>query len=213
MINSLNVVKNEINIISSDTDEESTGVRNNKIHRTIAAEEMIFRKQSGFSTTNVKLITEGGLNFFHYLKSLGLSRERNLIVLSSKHHYYYDKNELKTVRILINLRKLNLIKHLDLFLNSLCRTLPPDAGFIGYFSANKTSKKNGFHLNWLPNLLLRLYKLLSSKTEHFMDENEVSELLEENGFKVVNMTKRNGLTYFYSHSNIHEQVKINILEA
>jgi hypothetical protein len=162
------------------------------------------------STTTAKLITKAGLNFFHYLKSLGLSRERNLIVLSSKNQYYFDRRELKNVRILVNLRKLNLIKHLDLFLNSLCRILPPDVGFIGYFSHNKTSKKNGFHFNWLSKLFIGIFKLLYSKTEHYMDEKEVSELLEENGFKVVNMTKMNGLTYFYSHSNNHEQVGLNI---
>jgi hypothetical protein len=183
--------------------ESSSDVKTDNILRTTPDEEKIFQRKVSFSTMIITLITEGGLNFFHYLKNLGLSREPNLIVLSSRNQYNYDKNDLKSVRIIINLKKLNLIKHLDLFLNSLCRVLPPDAGFIGYFSNNKTLKENGFQINWITKLHARLKNFLFPKTGHFFDENEVSELLEKNGFEVMNMTKMNGLTYFYSHNNNH----------
>ena len=146
------------------------------------------------------LIAEVGLNFFRFLKSLGMSGERNLVVLSSKDSYSCNEDELKDVRVLINLKKLNLIKHLDLFLNSLVRTLPPDTRFIGYFSDEKDIERDGFIPFNLWRFLNRLYNFFSSGTNHLMNRNEVRELLEKNGFKTLNMKKMNGFTYFISQN-------------
>ena len=90
----------------------------------------------------ISVVAEGGVNFFRYLKNLGLSGEPNLIILSSRNHYHCDENDLKSVRTLINLKKLNLIKHLDLFLNALVRILPPETNFIGRFSYRNTCRDN-----------------------------------------------------------------------
>ena len=87
------------------------------------------------------MIAEDGGSFFNYLKDLGLSRENNLVVLSSRHHYFYDEDELKNVRTLINLRKLNLIKYLDEFLFSLVQVLPPDTKFLGCFQRLQVLRK------------------------------------------------------------------------
>lgn len=146
------------------------------------------------------LIAEVGLNFFRFLKSLGMSGERNLVVLSSKDSYSCNEHELKDVRVLINLKKLNLIKHLDLFLNSLVRTLPPDTRFIGYFSDEKDTDRDGLIPFNLWRFLNRLYNFFSSGTNHLMNRNEVRELLEKNGFKTLNMKKMNGFTYFISQN-------------
>ena len=62
------------------------------------------------------LLAEGGENFYHYINWLGLGKDPNLMVLSSIHHYYYDFNDLKGVKTLINLKKLNEINHIDTFL-------------------------------------------------------------------------------------------------
>src|SRR5665647_3647090 len=72
-----------------------------------------------------KMVTEGDENFLDYLQWHGLANEDNLLVLSSKSHYYYDSEELKEVTTLINLKKLNLIKHLDEFLHTICYGLSP----------------------------------------------------------------------------------------
>jgi hypothetical protein len=101
------------------------------------------------------------------------------MVLSSKHHYFYDENDLKSVRVLINLKKLNQIKYLDMFLNTLFLNLPQDAGFIGYFSDINTLKVNGIQIKWISRLLNRLKKIFSSGTDYYLDENKVSELLKK----------------------------------
>jgi hypothetical protein len=144
------------------------------------------------------LLTEVGLNFFRFLRSIGMSDERNLVVLSSRDNYACHEYELKNARIIINLKKLNLIKHLDLFLNSLVRILPPNTSFIGYFSDEKT--RNGFNPGCIQRFCKRIFNLLGSERNHLMNRDEVTELLEKNGFKTLNMKEMNGLTYFISQN-------------
>jgi hypothetical protein len=127
------------------------------------------RRLNLFDPAIFALLAEVGLNFFRFLRSLGLSADPNLVVLSSKDNYFCNEYELKNARIIINLKKLNLIKHLDLFLNTMVLILPPDTSFIGYFS-----------------------------DEEALNRNEVAGLLEKNGFKTLDMKKMNGLTYFIS---------------
>jgi hypothetical protein len=165
---------------------------------TTVTSDRISRRRNGFSPDILTLISEGGFDFFRYIKSLGMSKENNLIVLSSKHHYYYDESDLKGVSVLVNLKKLNMIKHLDLFLNSLVRLLPPDTKFVGYFSEDKADKKNIFHPERILGFISKFENFLDSRTENSMNRNDVSSILEKNGFNVVNMTSMNGHTYFYS---------------
>jgi hypothetical protein len=143
------------------------------------------------------LITEGGENFFHYINWHGLANEPNLLVLSSKHHFYYDHSELKGVTTLINLKKLNLIKHLDSFLHSVYHVLSPKTNFVGCFYDWKTQKGN--------RLTSRIYKgfinFLDSRIDIEFDKKDVSRLLETHGFKVIDMSEINGLTYFRAQLN------------
>jgi hypothetical protein len=139
-----------------------------------------------------ELIAEGGENFFNYLEWHGLTNENNMLVLSSRYHYYYDPNELQSITTLINVKKLNLIKHLDSFLHSIVYTLSPESNFIGCFSDWKTQKRIGF--------TSRMYKsfinFIDSRIDVDYDKKDVSRLLEAHGFKVVDMTEINGITYF-----------------
>jgi hypothetical protein len=154
---------------------------------------------SGFFPAIVNMIAEDGGSFFTYLKDLGLSRENNLVVLSSRHHYFYDENEMKNVRTLINLRKLNLIKYLDEFLFTLVQVLPPDTKFLGCFSDSKTSGNDASLLHPIK-LLKQKVNRLEFPGEKTMNKNKVSEILESYGFKITNMTEINGLTYFCSQN-------------
>jgi hypothetical protein len=149
-------------------------------------------ESSSSNSTIDNLITEGGENFFNYVNWHGLANDPNLLVLSLRNHFYYDKNELKSITTLINLKKLNLIKNLDSFLHSVYHVLSPKTDFIGCFSDWKTQKGNG--------LTSRMYKgflnFLDSKVDLEMDKKDARRLLETHGFKVIDMTEINGLTYF-----------------
>jgi hypothetical protein len=139
-----------------------------------------------------ELIAEGGENFFDYLRCHGLADEDNMLVLSSRRHYYYDPNELQSITTLINIKKLNLIKHLDSFLQSVVLVLSPESNFIGCFSDWKTQKGVGLHSRMYKGLI----NFLDAKIDAEYDKSYVSKLLESHGFKVMDMTEINGLTYF-----------------
>lgn len=147
------------------------------------------------------IVAEGGESFFRYLKSLGLSKESRLMVLSSNHHYFYDENELKGIRTLVNLKRLNLIRDLDDFLSNLFNILPPRANFIGCFSDANMMKENGnipFYQS--TRFLNRFINFLDYKTNYFMTRNGVIKLLGRHGFAIVDMSEINGITYFYAQA-------------
>lgn len=149
-----------------------------------------------FSADNFNLTAEGGLTFFKYLKKFNLFSEPELLILSPNIHFYYDENDLKDVRTFILLRKLNLIKELDTFLHTLSQILPQNVNFVGCFSDNKTLKWNGF----VSNLSNKFYNILDSKTDHFLDKEDVSELLDKHGFKIIDMTEMDELILFCSQT-------------
>jgi hypothetical protein len=138
------------------------------------------------------LIAEGGESFLNYLECHGLATEDNTLVLSSKHHFYYDPNELESVTTLINVKKLNLIKHLDAFLQSIVHVLSPESNFIGCFSDWKTQKDNGISSRMFKGFL----NFIDAKIDVEFDRKEVSKLLESHGLKVIDMREINGMTYF-----------------
>ncbi len=165
------------------------------------ADNVYNRKQSFVRLPEVnpvrdKLVVEGGESFVNYLERRGFMQESDLLVLSSKHHFYYDNNDLAGVRVLVNIRKLNYIKHLDSFLHVIFRVLPAEARFIGCFSDNSNHKINGSHF-YHPRIFYKKFiDFLDSRTDRSMTRPEVEELLDSHGFKVVDMTEINGLTYF-----------------
>jgi hypothetical protein len=146
------------------------------------------------------LLAEGGENFYHYLNWLGLSKEQNLMILSSIHHYYYDFNDLKGVKTLVNLKKLNQINHVDTFLSDVGRVLPDKARFIGCFLDNKI--RGGITVpvymsfRWLSSLI----NLIDSKSDRFMSRKDVIKLLETHNFGILDITEISNITYFYAEN-------------
>jgi hypothetical protein len=142
------------------------------------------------------LAAEGGENFFHYINWLGLAKDSNLMVLSSIHHYYYDFNDLKGVKTLINLKQLNQINHIDSFLNNVFRVLPAKANFIGCFKDNKINSGIAVPFYQSFKFLNGLINLIDSKTDKFMTRRDVIKLLENHSFRIVDMTEISRVTYF-----------------
>ena len=145
------------------------------------------------------ILSEGGDDFFQYLNWIGLSKEPNLMVLSSMHHYYYDHNDLKGIKTLINLRRLNQVRHIESFLHTLYRILPSGSYFIGCFKKNDRNG-SGTKFQMPARFFNNLAGIFDSRTERSMSKNSVTKLLEEFGFKVNDFTDINGITYFYAQS-------------
>jgi hypothetical protein len=149
-----------------------------------------------------RLIAEGGEDFFHYVKWLDLTNESNLLVLSSKNHYYYDYEELENVKALINLKKLNQIKQLDSFLYTIYSGLTTNANFIGCFSKRKNQRGIGLII-WMYKTIINF---LDSRTDKVIDKKDFKRLLESHGFDIVDMTEINGQVYFCAR--VRKTIKI-----
>jgi hypothetical protein len=147
------------------------------------------------------LLAEGGENFFHYINWLGLAKDPNLMILSSIHHYYYDFNDLKGVKTLINLKRFNQISHIDTFLNNVFRVLPSKANFVGCFKDNKIHSGIAVPFYQSFKFLNGLINMIDSKTERFMTRKDVIKLLESHDFRIVDMTEISSITYFCAESH------------
>jgi hypothetical protein len=144
--------------------------------------------------------SEAGIGLIQYLHFLKLEKEPNLMALSSTHHYFYDSDDLKNIRTLINLKKLNNIKSLGSFFQKVVRILPQEAIFIGYFR-NDTVNRSVFSFYHTTKFFNGVVNYFDSRTDRSLSKDDVSRLLEEHLLKVVDITDINGMTYFCSRNN------------
>lgn len=162
------------------------------------------------------LITEGGEDFYNYVNSIGLAKDPDMIVLSSRGGYYYDIQEMKNVKTVINLKELNKIKQIKDLFKSYLHFLPHSCNFIGCFVNNK--KVERFVLrsssDFIENkkcsdavelgifspypFINKLYSIMDLRTNTYMSEGSVTSLLKDHGYKVMDMTEFNGRTFFHS---------------
>jgi len=144
-------------------------------------------------------LPEGGDDFSQYLNLTGLAGEHNSMVISSMHHYYYDYNDLKGIRTLINLKQLNQVTHLESFLHTLYRILPCQANFVGCFknSNNNDRKRSVLRPAGFFN---RVASIFDSGMDRNLSATGIPKLLEEHGFKLIDLTEINGRTYFWARN-------------
>lgn len=163
-----------------------------------------------------KLRAEGGEGFYNYVDSLGFSNDSNLIVLSSRHHYYYDSDEINKAKTVVNLKELNRIKEIKSLLHSHLHFLPKKCNFVGCFVNNKNNERYGLKESASPKekllnsddielgilsrfpFLNMLYSFMDLKTNNYLSEESVASMLGIHGFKVIDMKEVNGLTFFHS---------------
>jgi hypothetical protein len=183
--------------------QNNVSTKNTIRHETDYSGDKTSLGEQGFNSLSNRLTAEGGKNILLYLKSFGLLNKPDLLILSPSNHYYYEENDFKNVRTIVNLIKLNTINNLDTFFTTLIRVLPPNVNLVGCFSDSKPLIGNRF----LSEFSTRFNNLLDLRTDRIMDKKDVSKLLGRYGFKVLDMTEMNGLTYFYSQ-NISMPLKI-----
>jgi hypothetical protein len=160
-------------------------------------------------------------NFSSYLEKLHMRKDRNLIVLSAN-HYYYEAEDLKWVRILLNVKQLNDIKQVRDFLTSICSVLPEKSYLIGCFFDNKKQNKffpdpykplrkiagqfdpeeNG--ISSRNPFINMIYNLIDFKTKKYLTKATVNSYLQETAFKLCDVTEIEELTYFCAQKVLPE---------
>jgi hypothetical protein len=166
-----------------------------------------------------RLTAEGHEDFYNYLDWLGLAKDPDLLILASSHHYYFENDDLKTVKTVVNLKPLNNIKSIKDFLDTISNVIPNKCYFIGSFNDNKNQmgifsspNKSGHHMEggvaktdnstgqW-NSIMNMVYDIIDSKTNRYMTEKSARLLLENAGLKILDITDFNGLTYFCTQKN------------
>ena len=162
------------------------------------------------------LITEGGDDFYNYVNRIGLVKDPGLIVLSSRHSYFYDNEEMNKAKTVINLTELNQIKEIKGLLQSYLRYMPQQCNFVGCFINNKkfggfvlrkgssfsghTKTSDAVELGIVSRypFINMIYSIMDRKTNTYLTERSVTLMLKDYGFKVLDMAEINGLTFFHS---------------
>lgn len=175
------------------------GVNNNKLNRENFNEKLLLYERTFTNPVVENIISEGGDDLFKYLSWTGLSKEPNLMVLSSMHHYYYDHKDMAGIKTLVNLKKLNQVKHLDSFLHTLFRILPPRAYFVGCFRNSSSRKKRTSFYN-SSRFLTGIVNILDPRAERALTKKGVTQLMEEHGFKIIDITDLNKTTFFWAQN-------------
>jgi hypothetical protein len=150
---------------------------------------------------------------------MGLASAPDLLVIPSTRHYFYDAEDMKGIKTVVNLRQLNHVREVRDFLRTIVDLLPVRSNFVGCFVDNRV--QNGFSDKYsnLPRELSekaeayengiesripfinRMYSFIDSRTNRYLTKRAVSDLLKEVGLELVGMTDLNGLTYFHTRKN------------
>lgn len=110
-----------------------------------------------------KILTENkrnseNLDFFNYIKGLDLIKNlQEMLILSDSHYFYYNDDELKNIKLIMNARKMNDIEMLNDFMSALLENMSEGSYFCGCFINNKFSFSSTNKLG----LLLTGFKLIT----------------------------------------------------
>jgi len=194
---------------SFSVNSNSTFKNDQMISASFSREDIAFNK-NGRTPVFDNLVNEGCEHFFPYLDFIGLAKASDILFLSSNRHFYYDAEELKDIRTIVNLKPLNHIKEIRNLLHDIFRILPQKSCVVGCFLNNKKQSLFSDHpVSFQPEtyensiesripIVNRMYSLIDMRTNRYLSPRTASILLEDSGLKVINMTEINGLTYFYA---------------
>ena len=155
-------------------------------------------------------------DLIEYLDRMGLINEADILVIPSTRHYFYDAEDMKGIKTIVNLRQLNHVREVRDFLRTIVDLLSVKSNFVGCFVDNKV--QNGFSDKYsnLPReisekaeayengiesripFINRMYSFIDSRTNRYLTKRAVTHLLEECGLQIIGMTELNGLTYFWT---------------
>lgn len=185
-------------------------------------------RKSAVKTTPYKnpvfgeIVEEAGLEVYSYLEKFKLTESENILFLPLVRHYIYNSEDLKKVDCIVNFKLLNRTSHIRHFLFTMNRLLPLEGQFVGCFLDYKKQKQRilktkhsllgyvflmsyGFVNRFIPRVpvIKQMQHILNGGKVKCLAKSEAKTLLEKNGFKAVNMTEIDGLTYFIARKINH----------
>ncbi len=153
--------------------------------------------KAGLVLRVLKLAGSGAVSLFRFLINSGLFSSPGVVIVSSHDRATYGSVDLRRATTLVTLRRLNMVKHLEMFLTTLSGILPAGTNFVGCFSAAKNGTaavkkhgREGVSAGRLSHPGRADFRSLNSRV--------VSEMLERNGLRLISMAEMNGVTCFHS---------------
>jgi hypothetical protein len=163
-----------------------------------------------------ELTAEARHDLISYMEGMGLVNDPTILVIPSSRHFFYDAEDIKGVKTIVNLKQLNYVREIRDFLRKISELLPQESSFVGCFTDNKL--QNGFsdkYSNLPRNLsekaeayengiesripfINRMYSFIDLKINRYLTKRTVTNLLEECTLQLIGMTELNGLTYFHA---------------
>jgi len=141
------------------------------------------------------MVHENSQDFFNYVIQRKLiEKDPKPLSLSSKHHFYYEVNEIKDVKTIFNLQKINYMEYLDNFLRLICN-LQKDTILCGCFINNLFDFTK---FPWNTKYAKIFESMLDSKMKRLLSEKNIVSLLNKQDYKVLNMKEINEIVYFHS---------------
>jgi hypothetical protein len=155
-------------------------------------------------------------DFLSFFNQQGLDSEAGLLVIPASHHFYYDADDLKEIKTVINLKQLNHVRDIKEFLRNIASLMPYKSNFVGCFVDNRAQNSFSDKSSNLPSwytgtdeafengiasripFINRMYSFFDARTNRYLSRQSVINLLEEHGFQIIRMTELHGLTYFYT---------------
>jgi hypothetical protein len=140
-------------------------------------------------TSVINIMTsENSSDFYKYIVKLGIvKKDPKLLILSSKHHFYYEIDEMKNIKTVINLKQLNDIDSLNDFLK-LINDLQKNTILCGCFTNYKFFWSKKYYEMFLALIDLKMKRLIS--------ESNARSLLIAQNYKILDMKEINQITYF-----------------
>ena len=170
-----------------------------------------------------KLIKDIGEDAFGYFKSIPFIFDLKVLYFSPKRHYFYHPSEFSNLDAIINLRKINVIKDREDFINNIFQLLPVGGYFIGsykdyrYDLLNKRSilgSRYAFRFFYrLNNKMLavpgvrNLFYSINSDYSESLTMKDIRRFFQKNGFSIVNVQRIDELTYFLLIKTQHDSSK------
>lgn len=163
-----------------------------------------------------ELTAEVRRDFISYLRGNGLESDAAMLVIPASRHFFYDAEDTRGVKTIVNLKQLNYVREIRDFLRNISGLLPQKSSFVGCFIDNKS--QNGFSDKYsnLPKglsekaeayengiesripFINRMYSFIDLKTNRYLTRKTVINLLEESGLQLIGMNELNGLTFFHA---------------
>ena len=198
---------------TSETIQQSKASEIRHIAQTIQNSNNHFIDE-GNNDGNELLQHEGGENFYNYVEWLRLVKKSETIILPSQNHYFFDNDEVKNVKAIINLKLLNQIRNIGSLIDTVFRLLKPSSYFIGkyaiYGTKNKprdqkdygvkgrTTKEEAIEndiISGVP-VVNRIYNFFDSRTSRNITNVDLNKLFTSRGFKIIDITEIDGQVFF-----------------